>query len=294
MWNDDPQVMDSSVETLESPFLPPWESLDEVRDDRAAPSRRSPARIHRPRPFPDRSGRVLPDDPPLFDWLSHRFHAGEATLWVGTSRALDELLEMLYAASAGIGGRISLLESANRFQPYRIGERARDLGVDPGKALTRIRLARAFTAYQLVALVDTWAREVRRTHPTLLVAHGLADLLASEEVPEVERLPLFHHVAATLQELVRSERRPLLLTCPRGFEEFPGLREHGPTLFDLVQCLAYPHHWVLDGFRDGSRLMLVDRTPGQLGLEEFLPHEATEVTRWAARSPRTARRSKSG
>ncbi|MGA7922942.1 MAG: hypothetical protein WCA77_03085 [Thermoplasmata archaeon] len=294
MWNDDPRVMDLSAETLESPFLPPWEPVDEVREDRTVRSPRSVLRIPRRRPSTTGSGRILPEDPPLFDWLSHRFHAGEATLWVGTSRALDELLEMLYAASAGVGGRISLLESANRFQPYRVGERARGLGIDPGEALARIRLARAFTAYQLVALVDAWAREVRRTHPTLLVAHGLADLLASEEVPEVERLPLFHHVADTLHELVRSEGRPLLLTCPRGFDEFPGLREHGPTLFDLVQCVAYPHHWALDGFRDGSRLMLVDRTPGQLGLEQFLPHEPTEVLQWAARSPRTARRSKSG
>jgi hypothetical protein len=238
--------------------------------------------------------RILPEDPTMFGWLGQRFAPGEATLWMGPSRTVDELLELLYVASALAGGRVSLLESANRFHPYRVGERARGFGLDPDDVLRRIRLARAFTAYQLVALVDAWAVEVRHREPTLLVLHGVADLLASTEVPSEEQEPLFHHVAETLRELVRSVARPLLLTCPGGLAEFPGLREHGPPLFDLMRCWTYPDRWILDAFRDGSRLVAVDRRPGQHGLEEFAPAASEEVIQWAVRSPRTVRRSKSG
>jgi len=256
------------------------------------PSVRSRSRRYRRPMVPP--ARILPQDPALFGWLGARFAPGEATLWMGSSRTIDELLELLYVASALAGGRVSLLEGANRFQPYRVGERARGFGVEPDQVLDRIRLARAFTAYQLVALVDGWAAEVRRRPPTILVLHGVADLLASEEVPAEEREPLFHHVAETLRELAHSVARPLLLTCPGGVTEFPGLRERGPPLFDLMRCLAYPDRWVLDAFRDGSRLIAVDRRSGQHGLEEFAPASTEEVIQWAVRSPRTVKRSKSG
>lgn len=282
-----PLAVEAPVEAWE-PLLP---LLPEESRRRPA-SAGSGARRVRPSLAPP--SQILPQDPTLFGWLSRRFAPGEVTLWVGSSRTVDELLELLYVASALAGGRISLLESANRFHPYRVGERARGFGVDPDDVLTRIRLARAFTAYQLVALVDSWATEIRRRLPTLLVLHGVADLLASEEVPAEEREPLFRHVAETLRTLVRSVSRPLLLTCPRGLAEFPGLREHGPPLFDFMRCLAYPDRWVLDAFRDGSRLVAVDRRPGQYGLEEFVPAATEEVIQWAVRSPRTVKRSKSG
>ena len=238
--------------------------------------------------------QILPKDPTLFGWLGQRFVPGEATLWMGPSRTVDELLELLYVASALAGGRVSLLEGANRFHPYRVGERARGFGADPDQVLNRIRLARAFTAYQLVALVDAWAAEVRQRLPTILVLHGVADLLASEEVPAEEREPLFFHVAETLRELVRSVARPLLLTCPGGLVEFPGLRERGPPLFDLMRCWAYPDRWVLDAFRNGSRLIAVDRRSGQHGLEEFVPTPTEEVIQWAVRSPPIVKRSRNG
>lgn len=263
---------------------------------RPAPSSFPIVRRSAPRPARPSSRRLLPAHPPLFDWLERRFAPGEATLWVGASSALEPLLELLYAGSALAGGRLSLIEGANRFHPYRITEAGRGVGTDPEEVLERIRLARAFTAYQLVALVDGWAKEVRRVPASLLIGHDLPTLFDNaEELPADERVPLLRHVAATLQELLRTSRRPLLLTLPNGLAGFPGLADVGPRLFDMVRVEASDRALELTAFRDGARLTLVTRGPHQVGLEAFAPAEPKEVIApWGAPRRPTARRSRSG
>lgn len=238
----------------------------------------------------------LPATPAVFPWLARRFAPGEATLWCGARVAVEPLLELLYAGSAAAGGQISLLEGANRFHPYRIGELGRALGLDAAEPLRRLRLARAFTAYQLVALVDAWAAEARRHPPTLLVGDDLPALFATDEIPAEERTALLRHVAGTLADLVAAVRVPLLLTLgPAGFAPFPGLAEDGPPWADLVAFERGPAVVRARALRDDARLILAPRPPGQRGIDDFGDGPpAEEVIGWDARPRRTARRSRSG
>ncbi|HWW45888.1 MAG TPA: hypothetical protein VN180_12540 [Acidimicrobiia bacterium] len=282
-------------DALAVPPPPPAPPVEEVVPRPVLPPPRTPVRATRgPRPSSSPSGPLLPDAPALFPWLARHFSPGEATLWVGARSAIEPMLETLYAGSALADGRLSLLEGANRFHPYRIGEQGRALGVDPGQVLERIRLARAFTAYQLVALADGWSAEARRHRPTLLVAHELSELFFTEEVPAEERVPLLTHVASALEKIVRRTGLPLLVTAADGFARFPGLKEHGPRLFDMVRFRTGSGSVTLEALRDASRLSLVPRAPGQLGLDAFAPPDREEVIAWDARPRRTARRSRSG
>jgi hypothetical protein len=248
-----------------------------------------------PHPRSRRARPVLPPEPALFPWLARRFAPGEMTLWVGPRVAVEPILEALYAGNALARGRVSLLEGANRFHPYRIGELGRSFGVDPTETLRRIRLARAFTAYQMVALVDGWAAEVRRRPPTLLVAHDLPALFAADEVLDDERAALLAHVARTLRGVADAARVPLLLTLPPGgIERFPGLTDEGPRWSDLVTFVRAPGTLKLRALRDDARLALVPRAGGQRGLEEFGGGAAEEVIAWGAPPRRTVRRSRSG
>ncbi len=283
---------DVALPVLEEGALP-WDlPSEEIPFPALHPTRRTsrprPSRVHRP------PSRVLSDTSLLFRWLGERFSPGEATVWLGPKEAIEPLLENVYVGCALADGRVSLIEGANRFHPYRIGERGRGAGVDPGDLLDRIRLARAFTAYQLVALVDGWSKEARRHRPTLLIAHELPALFFTEEVPEKERRPLLEHVARTLRDVVRASAAPLLITVSGGWAQFPGLGTDGPPLFDLVRLRPSFGTLALEAYRDGRRLRLVPRRPGQHGLEEFGPDRAGEVTSWAAPYRRTARRSRSG
>lgn len=261
------------------------------------PAPAAPARVRfAPRGRRARAAPLLPGEPALFPWLARRFSAGEATLWVGPRVAVEPILELLYAGSARARGRISLLEGANRFHPYRIAELGRAFGVDPGDVLHRIRLARAFTAYQMVALVDGWAAEARRHPPTLLVGHDLPALFAADEIPADERAALLRRVARTLGEVAHDVGAPLLLTLePGGLERFPGLADAGPRWADLVSFSRAPTALRLRALRDDARLALVPRPPGQRGIEEFGGGSvAEEVIAWDVPPRRTVRRSRSG
>jgi hypothetical protein len=276
------------------------ESLDPFPFDTPAIPRPAPeervARIrlapHSRRP---RAAPLLPPEPALFPWLARRFAPGEVTLWTGPGVAIEPMLELLYAGNALARGQVSLLEGGNRFHPYRIGELGRSLGVDATETLRRIRLARAFTAYQMVALVDGWAAEARRHPPTLLVAHDLPALFAADEIPDDERAALLRHVARTLRTLADHVRVPLLLTLhPDGLDRFPGLTDDGPRWCDLVTFVRGPGTLHLRALRDDARLSIVPRPGGQRGMEEFGGGSAEEVIAWGAPLRRTARHSRNG
>jgi hypothetical protein len=248
-----------------------------------------------PHPRRVRSAPLLPSSPALFPWLARRFAPGEATLWVGPRTAVEPILELLYAGNAVARGRVSLLEGANRFHPYRIGELGRSLGVDATETLRRIRLARAFTAYQMVALVDGWAAEAHHHPPTLLVGHDLPALFADDEIPAEERTALLRHIARALAPLLRETHVPLLLTLgPGGFEQFPGLADEGPRWCDLVTFARSPGTVRLRALRDDARLALVPRPAGQRGIDEFGGGSAEEVIAWDVPPRPIVRRSKSG
>jgi hypothetical protein len=284
--------------TVEPALLPeePVLAASSDPEERApSPSRPWPKIRFPPRLRTARASSALPCAPALFPWLARCLVPGEATLWCGPRLAVDPLLEMLYAGSALARGRISLLEGGNRFHPYRIGEVGRSLGLDAGETLQRIRLARAFTAHQMVALVDGWLGEVRRHPPTLLVGHDLPTLFWDGETPDDERDALLRQVARSLAALLRRADLPLLLTLgPDGVASFPALDREGPRWADYVTFARGPTSLRLRAMRHDARLTLVARPPGQLGMEEFGGgSSAGEVLAWDVPPRRTARRSRS-
>ncbi len=282
----EPPLAPDEAELIE-PFEPT--ALAAPRPADPVPVRFAPHRS-RTRPAP-----LLPSEPSLFPWLARRFAPGEATVWVGPSLAVEPVLESLYIGSALARGRISLLEGGNRFRPYRLGELGRAFGLDATEPLRRIRLARAFTAYQTVALVDGWAREVRRHPPTLLVGHDLPALFAADELGTDERDELLRHIARSLRRLLDGLPVPLLLTLgPDGLGRFPGLADEGPRWCDLVAFDRGPRTLRVRSVRDDARLALVPRAPGQRGIEEFGEATSEEVIAWDVPPRRTVRRSRSG
>ncbi len=285
-----PELADPCVPDETEPFAP----------------RPTPQRPSAPRPSPiplapdgrarrERGRPLLPSSPALFPWLARRFSPGEATIWAGPPVAVEPLVELLYAGSARARGRISLLEGGNRFHPYRIGELGRALGVDARETVRRVRLARAFTAYQMVALVERWTAEVRRHAPTLLVGHDLPALFTDDEIPPEEQAELLRRIARTLAVLLRRVRLPLLLTLgPDGPARFPGLADAGPRWADCLTIARGPTTLRLRALRDDARLTLVPRPPGQRGIEEFGGGSVEEVIAWDVPPRRTVRRSRSG
>jgi hypothetical protein len=108
--------------------------------------------------------------------------------------------------------RVLVVDAANVFDPYRLVQEAMLRGVAARQALSRVRVARAFTSHQLVRLVQEELPGELASDCLVLVL-GPVSLFYDEQVPLAERRRLFQDLVQTLGAL--KTRHPLLLLQPR-------------------------------------------------------------------------------
>jgi hypothetical protein len=122
-----------------------------------------------------------------------------------------------------MGGRgmdVIILDGANRFDPYMVSSFARKALIPPERLLRRIRIARAFTCYQmatligerLVSLLGQEGATVRSQKPWVILLGPITTFL-DEDVPEREVRPLFERSLSRIEEMVKGGI-PFLLFQP--------------------------------------------------------------------------------
>ncbi len=118
---------------------------------------------------------------------------------------------------AGKGIAIIVLDGANRFDPYTVSSLARRAWISPEKLLKSIRIARAFTCYQMATLMGEQltsllrrerAAELRQK-PWVILLGPLTTFL-DEDVSEKEARPLFERSLKKIEGMA-SEGVPFLL-----------------------------------------------------------------------------------
>lgn len=123
------------------------------------------------------------------------------------------------AARLSLSGPLYLLDCGNRSNMYRVAKTLRSLTNDPVAVLKNIRLSRAFTCYQVVALLDKMAVETAGV--PVLVLDFLTTFM-DESVQLAESRMLFESALQRLQQLSRSAPvvasvKPLLsISSPRS------------------------------------------------------------------------------
>ncbi len=155
---------------------------------------------------------LLPE--PLTDKITPgKITPGKITLAVVPRRAIQPLLEM--AARLALHAPLRVLDGGNCFNAYIVAQalrpallaqQARQQTQDVEAALERIRVARAFTCYQMVTLLDET--------PATAAATAVLDLLATfrdETVPMAERQRLLGHCLERLELLAAAG--PLLVSA---------------------------------------------------------------------------------
>ncbi|MFZ5454004.1 MAG: hypothetical protein ACOZF2_19310 [Thermodesulfobacteriota bacterium] len=167
----------------------------------------------------------------LSRWLAPLRPGRAALLW-------GEPLRPLAAAAAawGVarGAPVFVVDGANRFDPYQLVREARSRSLDYKEALSRVKVARAFTSHQLVRLLqEELARELTPGGLALLL--GPVSLFYDEQVPLKERRRLFQELVDTLTLI--KDRAPILLLqplLPRGATN----RHFGRMLTPLAEVLG--------------------------------------------------------
>jgi len=109
---------------------------------------------------------------------------------------------------AGQGIDAVVLDGANRFDPYVVSSFAKKASIPPENLLKRIRIARAFTCYQMATLVEEkliallkQERAINQTQKLWVILLGPITTFLDEDVPERETRPLFERMLKKIEEM---------------------------------------------------------------------------------------------
>jgi hypothetical protein len=97
--------------------------------------------------------------------------------------------------------RVLYLDGANQISPLLIARFARERGLKPSEFNRLIRVARAFTCFQLTELVRRVPKLLAACPAEVLIVTALPDLFFDEDVRDREARASFEHALESLWEL---------------------------------------------------------------------------------------------
>jgi hypothetical protein len=97
--------------------------------------------------------------------------------------------------------RVLYLDGANRISPLLIAQFARERGLEPSEFNRLIRVARAFTCFQLTELIRRVPKMLATCPANVLIVTALPDLFFDEDVRDGEARASFEHALEGLREL---------------------------------------------------------------------------------------------
>ncbi len=125
------------------------------------------------------------------------------------------------------GMDVIVLDGANRFDPYMVSSVARRARIPPERLLRNIRIARAFTCYQMATLIEErLAPLIKQEESTgqsqkpWVILLGPITTFLDEDVPEREAGPLFERTLRKAETMVE-EGISFLLFQPSISPNFP-------------------------------------------------------------------------
>ncbi len=118
------------------------------------------------------------------------------TVIEGSSSLVPDVLFRLCVSSVVSSGRDAMfVDGWNRFNPYALSRMAKSFGAEPRKVLSKIHVARAFTEYQMDALIHRLQDAIEQWNPAVLAISYLPSLFSGADgmkllEPLLERLKL--------------------------------------------------------------------------------------------------------
>ncbi|MGA2466638.1 MAG: hypothetical protein ABSH06_20100 [Thermodesulfobacteriota bacterium] len=126
---------------------------------------------------------------------------------------------------AAKGIEVIVLDGANRFDPYMVSSFARKALIPPERLLKRIRIARAFTCYQMAIMVGERLNSllsqegaIRQSENRWVILLGPVTPFMDEDVSEREVRPLFERSLKKIEEMAL-RGVPFLLFQPNGLSD---------------------------------------------------------------------------
>ena len=125
---------------------------------------------------------------------------------------------------AGQGMDVVVLDGANRFDPYVVSSFAKKASIPPESLLKKIRIARAFTCFQMATLVEEklvallrQKKPTNQVHKPWVILLGPITTFLDEDVPERESRSLFERMLGKMDEMVMDSVSFCLFQPNAGF-----------------------------------------------------------------------------
>lgn len=171
-----------------------------------------------------KSNRVLSFGIPRIDEAFPGFQRGDFAVLFGHPycRTLSFLLSVrcqLPLRKGGLNSQVVYIDGGNSFDPYAVSALAREYGLEPKSVLEKILISRAFTAYQLTALVfEKLEPALGRHRSKLVIISDITGLFLDRDVPRIEGGDIFHRMTQYISE-VASRRRTVIVASyfPRPY-----------------------------------------------------------------------------
>lgn len=171
-----------------------------------------------------KSKRVLALGIPKLDAAFPGFQRGDFAVLFGGS--LGAMLSFLLSVrcqlpfrKGGLNSRVVYIDGGNTFDLYAVSAIAQEYGLDPRSVLEKILVSRAFTVYQLTALVfEKLEKALKRCRSKLVVVSDITGLFLDRDVPRIEGRDIFLKMTQFLSDLA-SRRRAVVVASyfPRPY-----------------------------------------------------------------------------
>ena len=138
------------------------------------------------------------------------FEPSHMTVIEGSSGMMPQILFRLCAASAASGREAVFVDGWNSFDPYAVSRMIKSFRRDM-TALSRIHVARAFTEYQMEALIGCLDEALTRWKPSVLAVSYLPSLFSGKDGQR-----LFEPVLTRLRLLTESSGIMTVITSFGG------------------------------------------------------------------------------
>lgn len=179
----------------------------------------------------------------------------------------------------GLQSSVVFIDGGNTFRLYQIAQLAQIHHLDPRKVLDNIFISRAFTAYQATYLIMHQLKEAIKTYNAkLVIISDIAGFFLDTDIPEVEALRIFSHVATFVSNFARENQVIVIATYPPHADTARNKLLHKQT--------SAKANVVLSISRTGySRKISLEKHPYfQLGVAE-LPNESFTIADFADAQP---------
>jgi hypothetical protein len=201
------------------------------------------------------------------DELFPGFAAGDFAVLHGASALLSSLLcvrAQLPRQLGGLGTGVVYVDGGNTFRLYEVSRIAQLHQLNPRQVLERIYISRAFTAYQLTAIVlERLEEAVKKFGAKLAVISDLVGLFLDKDIPDEEARRVFSQVTAYLSTFAQRNQLTLIATCPL---RQPSRRN---TYLHALTCARANVVLSVRRFRHGRELALEKHPRFRLGSAEF-------------------------